>query len=225
MIKAGQRRLTVAIEPLRNCREKRKKICPAQYGSATKTFQRKLLYPGRIQQFLRGEQEPFWCSMHHIRDEPPALKLLKSTPADGCNAQMMQGDLVEIQDCMRRKHFNKDTIELIKKANAVRTKSYKPPLPADLAILMSHLEALVVRLREELPETFEEKTLATHESESAFLFGKAGGCLFICVVRPRHHQERTRYHSCRSSGGQAIRSLLEKSSKRACAEGERGTRA
>lgn len=31
---------------------------------------------------------------------------------------------------------------------------------------MSHLEALVLLLKGELPETFEEKTLATHEGEA-----------------------------------------------------------
>uniref|UniRef100_A0A0D3F2L7 Uncharacterized protein n=1 Tax=Oryza barthii TaxID=65489 RepID=A0A0D3F2L7_9ORYZ len=86
-------------------------------------------------------------SVHPIKDEPSALKLPKSTPADGRDARM---------DCLRRKKFDKDTIKLIKIANAARTKSYNPPLLTDLEILMSHLEALVLLLKGELPETFEE---------------------------------------------------------------------
>uniref|UniRef100_A0A0E0CI56 Uncharacterized protein n=1 Tax=Oryza meridionalis TaxID=40149 RepID=A0A0E0CI56_9ORYZ len=86
-------------------------------------------------------------SVHPITDEPSALKLLKSTTADGRDARM---------DCLRRKKFDKDTIKLIKTANAARGKSYNPPLLADLEILMSHLEALVLLLKGEPLETFEE---------------------------------------------------------------------
>uniref|UniRef100_A0A0E0GWE2 Uncharacterized protein n=1 Tax=Oryza nivara TaxID=4536 RepID=A0A0E0GWE2_ORYNI len=96
-------------------------------------------------------------SVHPIKDEPSALKLPKSTPADGRDARM---------NCLRRKKFDKDTIKLIKTANAARTKTYNPPLLTDLEILMSHLEALVLLLKGEPPETFEEKTLATHEGEA-----------------------------------------------------------
>uniref|UniRef100_A0A0E0NBW7 Uncharacterized protein n=1 Tax=Oryza rufipogon TaxID=4529 RepID=A0A0E0NBW7_ORYRU len=114
-------------------------------------------------------------SVYLIPDEPLALKLPKSTPVDGRNARMVQGDLVEIQDCLRRKQFDKDTIELIKTADAGRAKIYKPPLPADMAILMSHLEALVLRLKGDLPKTFEEKTLATQDGEAHSYLAKLEG--------------------------------------------------
>ncbi|EEC72765.1 hypothetical protein OsI_06415 [Oryza sativa Indica Group] len=114
-------------------------------------------------------------SVYLIPDEPLALKLPKSTPVNGRNARMVQGDLVEIQDCLRRKQFDKDTIELIKTADVGRAKIYKPPLPADMAILMSHLEALVLRLKGDLPKTFEEKTLATQDGEAHSYLAKLEG--------------------------------------------------
>lgn len=131
-------------------------------------------------------------AVHALNVEVPKLDLPDKEIDDWRNARMVRGDLKLIHDYVTAEPLDKGSvIKLVEAATSAWTRVYEAPRPDDLEKLLRHLGVLVQRLKGELPDTFEKRTVASHIVETrSLLTGLEHAC---SEVRP----ELERIKGCR----------------------------